>query len=574
MKFRKLRYDLNVTESKYEKSTSWNIAIGSFLTTVIVWAYFTNDPVNTPKLAIISLTAFISLGFMITQIRLKKKSFLSWQLATLVVFFLSWSLISIIVSDTKFLDGLFGTWGRNTGWLAYLCFALIFIASASIKNSSAIRRVLTGLYLAGIVNAAYFVLTLLGVELIPWNNSYNRILGTFGNPNFLGAFMGFFGALLFSRLMSRDIILKQKLIDLLLLMVTIYEIKLSLASQGVVVLFVGISLQLFIWLKINRSKVLLILYSIVVGIFSTVALAGALNMGPLSSFIYKPSVTFRGQYWQAAWNAGVDHPFFGVGFDSLGFWYGRYRTPGSIIFPGPETTTNAAHNVYLDILASGGFPLFIAYALLNLIVLVKATKLILGMKSFNWVPVALVSVWVCFQTQSLISINQIGIAIWGWVLSGLILAYPIANQSESEVNESPSSKATTKGRNVIRKEKTFTLTFGLILGLIGLAIGFQPMRADMNWNRALRPINPTLLEIQAKAWPLSYMRLMHASSIYTANGRPDTGLKLAKVAAKEFPDVWMVWDIMLKNPNLTSIEKEEVLLQLRRIDPLNPNYKK
>jgi O-antigen ligase len=568
------RYDLNVTESKYEKSTSWNIAIGSFLATVTVWAYWTNDPVNTPKLAIISLTAFISLGFMLTQIRLNKKLFLSWHIASVVVFFLVWSLISIIISDTKFLDGFFGTWGRNTGWLAYLSFVLIFIASASIKNSSAIRRVLTGLYLAGIVNAVYFVLTLVGVELIPWNNTYNRILGTFGNPNFLGSFMGFFGVMLFSRLLSQEINLKRKLIDLLLLMVAIYEIKLSLASQGVVVLFGGIALQLFIWLKINRSKVLLILYSIVVGIFSSVALAGALNMGPLSSFIYKPSVTFRGQYWQAAWNAGVDHPFFGVGFDSLGFWYGRYRTPGSIIFPGPETTTNAAHNVYLDILASGGFPLFIAYVLLNLIVFLKAIKLIIELKSFSWVPVALVSVWACYQTQSLISINQIGIAIWGWVLSGLILAHPISKQNDSVVNEPPRSLATTKGRNVIRKEKSFTLTLGLILGLAGFAIGFQPMRADMNWNRAIRPINPTLLETQAKAWPLSYMRLMHASSIYTANGKPDTGLELAKVAAKEFPDVLMVWDIMLKNPNLNSIEKEEVLSQLRRIDPLNPNYKK
>jgi O-antigen ligase len=574
MKIRKLRYDLNVTESKYEKSTSWNIAIGSFVTTVIVWAYFTNDPVNTPKLAIISLTAFVSLGFMLTQIILKKKSFLSWPFLSVVVFFLLWSLISIIISDTKFLDGIFGTWGRNTGWLAYLCFVLIFIASTSIKNSSAIRRVLTGLYFAGIVNAVYFVLTLVGVQLIPWNNTYNRILGTFGNPNFLGAFMGFFGVLLFSRLLSREITFKQKLIDLLLLLVAIYEIKLSLASQGVVVLFGGISLQLFIWIKVNRSKMLLILYSIVVGIFSSLALAGALNMGPLSSFVYKPSVTFRGQYWQAAWNAGVDHPVFGVGFDSLGFWYGRYRTPGSIIFPGPETTTNAAHNVYLDILASGGFPLFIAYVLLNLMVLVKATKLIMEMKSFSWVPVALVSVWVCYQTQSLISINQIGIAIWGWVLSGLILAYPISKHNESDLDESPRSQGTSKGRNVILREKSFTLSLGLILGLVGFAIGFQPMRADMNWNRALRPINPTLLETQAKAWPLSYMRLMHASSIYTANGKPDMGLELAKVAAKEFPDVWMVWDIMLKNPNLNSIEREEVLSQLRRIDPLNPNYKK
>lgn len=561
-------------ESKYEKSTSWNIASGSLITTVLVWAYYTNDPVNTSKLLTLAVSAFISLGFMITYRIWKQKTFLNLPIISLCLFFVLWSLISIIFSETNFLDGFYGTWGRNTGWLAYFCFVLIFLSSASIRNYRSINRILFALYFAGVVNLVYFLFTQLGIELIPWKNDYNRILGTFGNPNFLGAFMGFFGVLLFSRLVTKGISPKKKIFDFLLLLITVYEIKLSLASQGVVVLVGGIAFQIFVWIKVNFSKIILSLYTLVTGLAAIVALSGALNFGPLAKLIYKPSVTFRGQYWEAAWNAGKDHPIFGIGFDSLGFWYGRYRTPESIVFPGPETTTNAAHNVYLDILASGGFPLFFAYICLNAFVLYKVIRIVKHITTFDWVPIGLITIWICYQTQSLISINQIGIAIWGWVTSGLILAFPLSEKADSNTDIDSKSQTKSNGRAAIIKREQFTLTTGLIAGFIGLAIGLQPIRADINWNQALRPIDPSKLESQSKSWPLSYMRLMHASSIYTANGYPEIGLKLAMYASKEFPDVWMVWDIMLKNPKLNQSDKEEILKQLRRIDPLNPNYKK
>jgi hypothetical protein len=31
--------------------------------------------------------------------------------------------------------------------------------------------------------------------------------------------------------------------------------------------------------------------------------------------------------------------------------------------------------------------------------------------------------WTCYQVQSLISINQVGLALWGWILTGALIAY-------------------------------------------------------------------------------------------------------------------------------------------------------
>jgi O-antigen ligase len=85
------------------------------------------------------------------------------------------------------------------------------------------------------------------------------------------------------------------------------------------------------------------------------------------------------------------------------------------------TTSNSAHNVYLDILANGGFPLLLIY--LSLLVLVLKSAYIGMKRSKNYDPIftALVASWICYQLQAVISINQIGVVAWGWVLSGAVL---------------------------------------------------------------------------------------------------------------------------------------------------------
>jgi O-antigen ligase len=561
-----------MVHSKLSKTISGVLSLGAFLTTVLVWAYYTNDPVNTPKLASLALTAFVCLGLLVSG-RKELNRFANFKAVYVICgFFVFWSLISILVSKTAITDSFYGAWGRNTGFFAYLCLVILFIASANVVDLTKIRRVMDALYFAGLANLIYFMLTQFNVELIPWNNAYGRILGTFGNPNFLGAFMGLFGVILFSRIIDKKESKWNRLLSFALLIITAYEIKLSLASQGVVVLGGGISLLLFFYIKNKYSRLFILLYSIPLFFFGLLALLGALNKGPLGPSIYKPSITFRGQYWDAAWQAGMNHPIFGVGMDSFGYWYGRVRTAESIIYPGPETTTNAAHNVYLDLFAYGGFPLFISFIALNLLVIFKAVTITLKVKHFDLQAYTLVTLWVAFQIQSLISINQIGIAIWGWIFSGLILGYQVENRVLEDTKPHKSLKSEKKGRNATVKNKEISIAPGILFGLVGLIIGIQPFLADSSWNRALRPINPETLIAQSKVWPLSYMRVMHASSIFTQNGKPEIGLELAKFASEKFPDVLMVWQIMLNNPTLNDAERKFVKENLHRLDPKNPEY--
>jgi len=561
-----------MVDSKLSKSISWVLSLGAFITTVLVWAYYTNDPVNTPKLASLALTAFVCLGLLVSG-RKELNRFANFKAVYVICgCFVFWSLISILLSETAITDGFYGAWGRNTGFFAYLCLVIFLIASANIVDLKHTKRVINSLYFAGVANLVYFILTQFNIQLIPWNNAYKRILGTFGNPNFVGAFMGLFGVLLFSRIIDKKESKRNRLLSIILLIITAYEIKLSLASQGVVVICGGIGLVLFFYIKNEFSNLVLWLYSIPMFFTGLLALFGALNKGPLGPFIYKPSITFRGQYWDAAWEAGMNHPIFGVGMDSFGYWYGRVRTARSIIYPGAETTTNAAHNIYLDLFAYGGFPLFILFIALNVLVIMKAIAIIFRSKEFDMQALTLVTLWIAFQIQSLISINQIGIAIWGWIFSGLILGYQVENRVLDDTKPHKSKKSEKRGRNATLKNREISIAPSILIGLVGFIIGIQPFLADSSWNRAIRPIHPETLAAQSKVWPLSYMRVMHASSIYTQNGKPEIGLELAKFASEKFPNVLMVWQIMFNNPTLTETEKQVVKENLHRLDPKNPEY--
>jgi O-antigen ligase len=65
----------------------------------------------------------------------------------------------------------------------------------------------------------------------------------------------------------------------------------------------------------------------------------------------------------------IDNPIFGVGLDSYGDWYRRSRTIEATLRRGPDVTSNAAHNAFLDISSYGGFPLVLIYIVLIILVI-------------------------------------------------------------------------------------------------------------------------------------------------------------------------------------------------------------
>jgi hypothetical protein len=81
---------------------------------------------------------------------------------------------------------------------------------------------------------------------------------------------------------------------------------------------------------------------------------------------------------------------------------------------------------------------------------ISLIKVVLRSKKYDPIFVAISVGWLGYQLQSLISINQIGLAIWGWVLTGALIAYE-RNTRTSNVEEianlKPDSKAKGKSRS-------------------------------------------------------------------------------------------------------------------------------
>jgi O-antigen ligase len=482
--------------------------------------------------------------------------------------FVVWQLVVLVVSGGEMLQQLFGTTGRNTGLITYLAFSILFVVAMAASSSLFLNRFLIAALVVGVASLGYGVVQALGGDPFDWVNPYSPVFGFLGNPNFQSSLLGILGTVVFTQLLSGSVKIQVKGAYLVYLLVTLYVIKETASQQGFLVLLIGsaISLGVFVY---GKSRTLGYSYLALAAVGFFAVLIGTLNKGPLASLLYKDSVTYRGDYWRAGWKMTVDNPVFGVGLDSYGDWYRRSRTIEATLRRGPEITSNAAHNVFLDISAYGGFPLLLVYLALMVLVVISSVKVIKRSQGFNAGFIGLVAGWVAFQAQSIISINQIGLALWGWVLSGLIIGYDINTRGGDEVVEKKTGKSATKP--VQTSAATSVAIFaGLIVGVL---VGMPPYLASSKYKSALETGNPQVIQEAAYIWPTDPSRMIQVAMTLNDNKLEDQGLQVAQDAVERFPDNFAVWSA-LNSMNKASVEqKAEALAQMKRLDPLNPNLK-
>jgi hypothetical protein len=430
------------------------------------------------------------------------------------------------------------------------------------------NRFLLASLVIGVVSLGYGVIQALGADPIAWVNPYSPVFGFLGNPNFQSSLLGVLGAIVFTQLLSRSVKIQLKGAYLVYLLVTLFVIKETASQQGFLVLLIGSAISLGIFVN-HKSRALGYSYLVLAAVGFIAVLIGTLNKGPLASLLYKDSVTYRGDYWRAGWKMTLENPIFGVGLDSYGDWYRRSRTIEATLRRGPEITSNAAHNVFLDISAYGGFPLLLIYLALMVLVVISAVKVLRRSQGFNAGFVGLVAGWVAFQAQSIISINQIGLALWGWVLSGLIIGYEINTRDGDEVVEKKTGKSATK------PVQTSAVTpVAIFVGLIiGVLVGMPPYLASAKYKSAIETGNPQVIQNAAYIWPTDPSRMIQVAMTLNDNKLEDQGLQVAQDAVERFPDNFAVWST-LNSMNKASVEqKAEALAQMKRLDPLNPNLK-
>jgi hypothetical protein len=560
----------------YREKTLKNLLfLGPALISIFLLDSVVTDPVNTPKLFILGMVAAGTLGAVLYRIDSAEIHNLRKPLLVISLFFLI-SILTLVSSQAPIVQSLYGVYGRNNGLLTYIFFGLLMVGGLFISSKSTHKRIVDGLLLAGIINIFYCGWVLAFGDFLSWNNPYGNILGTFGNPNFIGAFLGMFFTAWVALLLSKSTSRNFRLASIFVLPLTALEIYLSRAIQGRVLMVGGTSVVIFFWIRYRyQNKILLLAYSLVTAVGAGFALAGALQLGPLTSLIYKTSVSLRGQYWLSAWNTGNSNPWTGVGFDSLGDWYRRMREPRALELPGVDTVINTAHNVPLDILAFGGWPLFVTYLVLIMMTAFSTVRFAVQLKEYDFVFVALFAAWVCYQLQSIISINQIGIGFWGWLLSGALLSYVQLSKVEQKSDDSEKSKTSKKRIQGNQEVLSPNLVSGVSM-IVGALIAVPPLASDMKWMEAQTSRDALKLEAtldQGYLNPQNNQKYFMTVQIFEQSKLYDLSHKYALEAVAFNPNAYDLWKLLSLLENTTETEKESALENMRRLDPLNPVIK-
>jgi O-antigen ligase len=393
------------------------LALGVFVS-LAVWIPHI-DSFSTVKFVFLCLGMIIIGLLVLPNLKLKSQGKAG---SYLLLVFMTMLLINLLTSPNTY-KSLIGAQGRNNGVLTYFCFAALAYLISSRFNLDDIPKLLWALAGLGLLQVTYNIIQLVDVDPINWNNPYGNILGTLGNSNFAAALLSICS--IATLWLVKVYASKAKIALGLLLLVLIQFVVLIESNVRQSLILFGFGFGVFIFsVLLEKSKLLSLIWGSLVSFGGLLAFFGVLQIGPLATYLYKESVTYRGDYWRAGWRMFTDNPMFGVGLGNFGDYFNRYRDATQVARRGPTVGTDAAHNVPLDFLAIGGLTLGIAYLLIVIysvyLVVSKIKNLDVANKQQGFIVLSLLGAYLL---QSIISIDQIGLAVWGWIFIGVALSF-------------------------------------------------------------------------------------------------------------------------------------------------------
>lgn len=438
----------------------WFMVLGVAAITICFKTDF-YDPFNSAKLILLLVVSGWLSGYLVNSyrgmpIKFGKKDFIALLLTATFVIAM---FVSTVLSD-PFIVALIGDTQRRNGFLAYLSLSVISLYAAKSINRSNVLRVYKTAILTGLILSTYGLIQISGNDFIAWNNPYNSMISTLGNPNFASAMLAILASLSLYSLFLKQIYIYFKFISCIVIIGALFAIIESDSRQGLLALFFSIMFYTAIFAYIKNKKIGLIL--IVFSLIGTIcAIMGMLQRGPFQATLYKDSVSVRGYYWRAGIEMLREYPLTGVGIDRYGAYFKEFREVGYPLKYGFDITSSNAHNTFIQLFATSGFFVGMAYfSLVLFIFIVGFRELKNGDLEDKKIMLGLISSWLAFQSQSLISIDNLGISVWGWLLGGSIIGL---SRNREEINLKTLEDKTVASKRIAQINLFQPLLSGLIL---------------------------------------------------------------------------------------------------------------
>jgi O-antigen ligase len=435
-----------------------------------------SDPLNPVKLWILGLVAVWAFADLVTTrhiLGLFKSQRIFRTFVSILGLFAASFFVAFLLSPVKSV-ALFGDTGRNVGFLNYLFLIIIALYSAYKLSLENIKNIYWTVIALNLVLTLYGLLQHFKIDFLQWKTQYNPIILMTGNPDFASSLLGLFAVVCVVGLFL-DFNNLVKIVIGLVTIVTGLVIYWTQARQGLVATVAGLGFfaLVLLWQRSKKATIALFALELIAGAFS---ILGMLQIGPLTKYFFKASITDRGYNWRAAIGMLKSHPWFGVGVDRYAAYFLQYRSPKYPLLYGYTQTVTNAHNVFLEIFATAGVFAGLAYLTLVAFVGFRAFIALKNSSGREQIMIAgIVAGWIVFLAQSIISVDSLVISIWGWVLGGVIVGLSIG---KAEASSPTGGGRTPKAGNARKRRGSNVSPYRSIvfsITLVGLCLLVVPM---------------------------------------------------------------------------------------------------
>jgi O-antigen ligase len=540
--------------TKVKQPSVYNVIIlFSFLGTLAISPWVNKDSMIIPKLFIL----FICASYLLPKIIYSIPDVLQFNKIKLLLVISTLITIQIVVvaiiSKAPFEQQLFGRTGRGLGIITAVSLLLVMLASAIFIKRDKIKLLFSGLVVSCLISSVYSIFQSFGVDFLKWDSKTNGVIGTLGNPNFQSSFAAL--ALIPTAVLFWNA--KYKYIGSIFFSgVLIWVIFRTQSTQGFVSAAVAI-LMFIIAISYQKYKPISLLLFLIFIVSGVVAILGMLNRGPLNLYLYKVSVQSRGDFWRSAFATANNHPFFGVGIDSFGDSYLKYRDQIAISHPWAEFADNA-HNFFLEYAATAGYPMLILHLSLITLTLFSYIQAQRKIARFDENLIALFIAWSVFQLQSFISPGNLSMMMWNSILTGTLIG--VSSLTTSNLEELVPVK-----KQIVAKTRIHSFSF-IIAALL---IIYPLYNTDHQQLKAMNAGNGDLAISAAKQYPESVLRYQIITRELLNSNLPIQALDLARSAVKFNPNSANLWALIVINPTAPIAERVEAKTEILKLDPLN-----
>ncbi len=538
------------------------------------------DPFSSPKIFILSVLSFIALVYLILS---KAKIYADKHFKNfyfLIATFVTLIIISAIVNNLSFSQLILGVWARNNGLAYYLSIFILLIFVINLPNTSieySIVKTLSGL---GFVVNVYALLQIANFDfynsIFPLYNTKLLVYSIFGNTNFYSAFFGFSFLANLGIVLNKNFSRKMRsfaTISLLFSSPLLFVVDL----QGLVIISLGSLAISYFWMhsqvvKNLRNKFFLkFMYLTPLLFVSLITLIlkseNRLNRSELVS------LEDRFYFWQSAIRMTGDNPWFGVGPDSYGNWVGNYRGKEFYNFRTELNIdagyTDNAHNLLLQISSTLGIPALLLFCLIIFFVLWRSWIAYKICKD-KFIVYVLITIFCAYLLQSLVSIEHLGLGIWGWTIGGILVNQSIINKTTQGVNQFEQLWL------YVNKIKMVILLLVAILPIYVTVDLIQISRLSSVFSNSILDktffVNKNNLnDLLDLAMNSNHAPFRNDIAIHLANtGNLQQALVLAEATSEKFPREIRSWVLLSKIYKNTDREKEylDALAMLKKLEPL------